>query len=313
MYIIVPSTAENIIGAIDACDQYPDGADDQFVSNFLDIQLGQAQNALIMAQQLNLCIPHNGKYIKSGPFSALLITSNEKQRAVIFRMVLEQYVPFQTFKSRLNITGLAPKAGEQTKIVHGLTAHRDEIVSTFTNLGQYSGSLIYEGSGLYKVSSSELNISELSASISDLETAKHFVYKKLGPAATDFSKTTDVLDELAMAVQQLGIDKRSPVVHAANAVESFLVQIAQKHIVNINAATGINSKADRLNSAGKLNKKMLNISRYLGHVRNAADHGTDTDINAIWDISHECSVEYVNVALTFIRAVVNTENGIYRI
>lgn len=311
MYAIVPTTAENIIGSLDACDQFPDGAEQDFVSLFLDIPLDQAQNALIMAQQLKLCTLINGKYKKDGPFATYLITSNDKQRAVIFRMVLEHYVPFQTFKNRLSITGLVPKAAEQTKTVHSLAAHRDEIVYTCTNLGQYSGSLLYEGAGLYKVAQNDLDLPVLQSLVGDLETTKQAVYQKMGPAAIDFANTVDVTEQLTVAVQQLGIDNCAPIVHAANAVESFLVQIAQKHGVNISGATGINSKAEKLKNNNKLNKKLYNISKYLGHIRNAAEHGTDTEIGASWDISIDCSIEYVHVAMTFIRAVVDFEEGKY--
>lgn len=309
MYAIVPTTAENIIGAVDACNQFAEGAEEEFLALFLDIPLDQAKNALTMAQQLHLCTTAHGKYLKDGPFSSYLITSDEKQRAAIFRMVLEQYVPFQTFKNRLRITGLAPKAAEQTKIVYSLTSHRDEISNTCTNLGQYCGSLLYEGAGLYRVADNDLNIPELLKLVSDLETAKQYVYSKIGSTAADFCNPVDVLEQLSISIHQLGKDKRSPVVHAANAVESFLVQIAAKHGVNITGATGINSKADRLKNANHLNIKLYNITKYLGHLRNAADHGTDTDIGAIWKISEDCSSEYVNVAITFIKSTVEFEAG----
>jgi hypothetical protein len=42
----------------------------------------------------------------------------------------------------------------------------------------------------------------------------------------------------------------------------------------------------------------------LGHVRNAADHGIDAEIGHQWEVSENTSVEYVHVAITAIRDVV---------
>jgi hypothetical protein len=49
--------------------------------------------------------------------------------------------------------------------------------------------------------------------------------------------------------------------------------------------------------------------RYLGHIRNAADHGIDSEINMQWDVSPKTAVEYVHVAQTAIAAMVAHING----
>lgn len=313
MYVIVPTTAENIIGAVDACGQFPNGADVEFASLFLDIPTDQAQNALIMAQQLKLVTLIQGKYRPDGPFSVYLVTSNEKQRAVIFRMALEQFVPFQTFKNRLKITGLAPKAAEQTKIIHNLTTHREDIATTCISIGQYSGSLVFEGAGLYRASNDPLTLVGIEPIINDLESAKQYVYEKLGAEATSVVDPIDVLEQLTIAILQIGHDNKAPIVHTGNAVESFLYRLAQTHNIDITGANGINSKADRLKNSNKLTLKLYNMSKYLGHLRNAADHGTDPDIGTIWDFTKSSSSEYVHVGISFIRAVIAFEASIYRI
>lgn len=51
------------------------------------------------------------------------------------------------------------------------------------------------------------------------------------------------------------------------------------------------------------------IESYLGHLRNAADHGVDQEIGAEWEIADNAGIEYVFVACSFIAAVTRRENG----
>ena len=80
----------------------------------------------------------------------------------------------------------------------------------------------------------------------------------------------------------LNKSSRAPIVHAGNAVESFLSQLAAHHGVNVQNAHGINAKVDVLAKANHLLSKHKFMVKYLGHVRNAADHGVDAEIGTQW-------------------------------
>ncbi len=56
-------------------------------------------------------------------------------------------------------------------------------------------------------------------------------------------------------------------------------------------------------NAGHYPNKLLNVSKYVGHVRNAADHGADPEIGAPWEISAQTGRNYVFVAAMLIRAM----------
>jgi hypothetical protein len=98
-------------------------------------------------------------------------------------------------------------------------------------------------------------------------------------------------------------------VSAGNAVESFLAEIGTATGVALNTKHGINAKAEELKGKGHLVGKLLNISKYLGHIRNAADHGADAEVGAPWDIRRSTGVEYVFVACSFISTVIDQANG----
>jgi len=121
-----------------------------------------------------------------------------------------------------------------------------------------------------------------------------------------------VLENLITAYQRAAVaeqDSRAPIVHAGNAVESFLSQLATHHGVNVQNAHGINAKADALGTPNHLLSKHKFMVKYLGHVRNAADHGVDAAIGTQWDVSQNTAVEYVHVAQSVISAIVAQINN----
>jgi hypothetical protein len=104
-------------------------------------------------------------------------------------------------------------------------------------------------------------------------------------------------------------DSRGAVVTAGNAIESYLDDLATQKSVSLSGATGINAKLDRFDRAGTLPKKLVHVGKYLGHIRNAADHGTDADVGASWSIRKETGIEYVFVACSFVAAAVARARG----
>jgi hypothetical protein len=148
---IFQTTAENVVGATDAALQKPAGVDDALVAAFLDTTSTYAGDAPRMACELSLV-----KEVRPGLFcpgtacSVYLCTAVRESKAAILRFVLEQYEAYRTFKSRLALSGIVGEAATQTKALHGISAHREIIASTFIDLGTYSQSIVSEGSGLYR-------------------------------------------------------------------------------------------------------------------------------------------------------------------
>jgi hypothetical protein len=102
---------------------------------------------------------------------------------------------------------------------------------------------------------------------------------------------------------------REAVLQAGIAIENFLVAVAAHHTTNIGGASGVNAKMDRLVNAGHYPGKLHNVCKYLGHVRNAADHGADAEIGAPWDVAGQTGRNYVFVATMFIRAMLAHRQG----
>lgn len=310
------TTAEHVVGVVDAALQLPEGVDAELISRFLDTTTDSGESALKMAVQLRLLKEAPaGKYSVDSPCALYLSTSSRHQKTSVFRFVLEQYKPYRTFKSRLNMnTGVPISSSEQTRALHSISAHRDVIMHTFISLGTYTDSISSQGGGLYLASEEGSNnyLVILNAVINDREQAESTVRSYIGYDEASWIDPDTVLSHIVTAYQRLGTvneDQRAPIVHAGNAIESFLTQVAVHFNVSLAGANGINAKVDKLTQSGNLAKKHGFMCKYLGHVRNAAEHGSDPAIGVPWDVSANTSIQYVHVAQTTISAIVKCIRG----
>jgi hypothetical protein len=101
------------------------------------------------------------------------------------------------------------------------------------------------------------------------------------------------------------------IVFVGNACENFLVKVAadQNPAISLAGATGIITKADKLRAGKAIAAKHLGFFQYIGNIRNAADHGIDTDINAQWSLSPDTVRQSVLVCLACIRSVVGLSHA----
>lgn len=309
------TTAEHVISATDAALQVKDSVDKNVVADFIDTTVDSANNALLMAKQLGfLKSRSNGKFRCAFPYAEYLVTSTLDEKAAILRFVLEQYPPYKTFKSRLSMGILPSDAAIQTRALHRIIAHRDIVLDTLTSFGTYANSLLSEGAGLYRPNEGETKdyLCIVEQVINDRETAQMYIRRRMGQEAVEWINERDVFEKLVTGYQRAGKaheDPHAPIVHAGNAVESFLAQLAVHHKVDVTGATGINAKAERLAHNAHLTTKHKFMLKYLGHVRNAADHGKDSEVGKAWEISENTAVEYVHVALSAIANIVAYLNG----
>ncbi len=310
MTIQIPlTTAEDIIGAVDAVFQKPDGITPQVLEEFLDTTPTNAKNALIMATQLNLIKEDKNIFFQNeNILASYLILCNFSQKAAILRIVLEKYDPYRKFKQRIQDNVSIQDAGRQVKALFNIPEDRSDITSTLISLGTFTESLNVEGGGRYTINTDVhmpyLDILEISIGSSD--AIELHLRNELTPVVFDWLNHHDIVEQLINAYGRLSLvseDQKAPIVHAANAVEAFLNQYADSIGINVKNKFGINAKIDEIENQGSINPKHKNMFKYLGHIRNAADHGPDSLINQTWDISEQTSILYVQTSIRAIRSL----------
>ncbi len=288
------STAELVIAAVNAVVASNEPATSGFVSLFADISASHSQAALELAVDLGLLTETSGFYSVSNPFCHFFATPQGYQKASVLRVVLESYEPFTVFRTRLAATGDTSTAAQETKALLDLAAHREEIKDTLLSLGQFSQALLVEAGGRYRIESLSLanDLVVLAQACSDIVSAEARIREQIGGDAAGFVSVPDVLAPMSRSlVHAVSSDPRSAVLNAGNAVDSFLTEIAGKLGVSL-AGKGINQKLDELRRLKSLPVKLLFVGQFLGHVRNAADHGIDSDVGATWRIRNNTGLEY---------------------
>jgi hypothetical protein len=306
------TTAEHVVGAVEALVVNGGPATLDFIAEFLGTTPVNAAAALEMAEELGLLSHNAGTYTTVSPLCRF--TAIPEQKAAVLRILIESYRPFTIFRERLLATADLNGAAQATKVVCTLPAHRDVVKDTLISLGTYSRALVPEGGGNYQLEAASLvnALQVIASACKDVVTAEGRVRSQLGPVAEAVlvPQRDTVIVPLADALLRANNRDGAGAVQAAgNAVESHIAAMAGRMGVGLAGANGIIDKLSRFGAAPRrLPRKLIHIGSYLGAIRNAADHGPDPDINnASWQIRDATGLEYVFVACSFIAATIGFE------
>ena len=314
-YNIVLTTAEDIVGVVDAVLAKPEQCDLDFVSEFADISDSQAKNALNMAVEMELLtVDQTNMYYSSDSLLARLLVSarNDQHKATIMRFALEQYKPFISFKARFGFSQSIDLACKQIKTLYGMSSSYKDIKNTLTNIATYAKAMISDGANQYVFNDDSVTYLEILDVILKSKANDDYALRTLiGEKTYSFLDEEKVYTPLADAfskVQNELNEGKAIVLYAGNAFESFLKQIADKHSISLSGKSGIIQKSAALSSV--LSKKHRGVIEYIGQIRNAADHGADVDENGgVWEISEETARVYPTIIATIIKNIVARENG----
>lgn len=291
------------------------GGNSETIAAFTDLPLATAGNALNLACDMGLLSENTGQFTIESPLCRLLRTPHDSEKAAILRVTIETYKPFLVFREEHEATDNVTEAAQRTKVKLDLDCHREQVKETLLSLATYSGALTAEQGNTYKRDAQGLTalLDELTAGSREISEATLTIQKELGNAVAQVDQV-QVIQPLAAGLRHAAAGNgREAVLQAGIAVENFLTAMAEHHATDITHANGINAIMDRLKSAGHYPTKLLNVCKYVGHVRNAAGHGADADIGAPWDITEQTGRNYVFVATMFIRAMLAYRAGAHDI
>jgi hypothetical protein len=311
------ATAEQLINVIEAVTLKSKPTDIQFVENFCDISHSIATSALDLAVDLGFLKENSSMYETNSFLCNLLITPSDRQKAAILRLQLESYNPFICFRERLKNTHSLEEAARNVKNLFDLDENWQGVKDTLISLGTYSNTIQSKGSGVYtpSIESYETYLYLAIAGCQELTNAEQTVRELIGDSCCASLSYTEMIKPLsrAMVYASKKEQSRNVILHAGNAIDDFLNYYGNQVNLNVSSKTGINAKIDFLKQNKKLPKKLAAIGNYLGHIRNAADHGTDPETQHQWIIRSQTSVEYVFIACTFIKDCLTLNRGQYEL
>ena len=107
-YNIVLTTAEDVVAVVDAVVAKEEGANVDYIAEFTGIATAdQVNKALCMAVELNMLLLDSSSgcyYVKSYLAKRLVTATSDEQKAALMRLVIEQYQPYNVFKTRYGFT-----------------------------------------------------------------------------------------------------------------------------------------------------------------------------------------------------------------
>lgn len=305
-----PATAEQLIAAIEAVAIFQKPTSSAFVADFADLTPAQAEAALNLAVDIGFLRLQDHKYAIGNPLCRFFASPDANQKAAVLRLLIESYLPFTIFRERYIVTIRTDLAAQQTKTILDLNAHREEIKDTLLSLGTYAQALVNEGPGKYRPEEVfyDNTLRKLARACETETGAEARIKEQLGIEATSMVSHKEVVEPLSKALLYAAANEsRTAVVYAGNAYESYLNELAAHLGVDLTGAAGILRKLDRFAAGNRIPKKLREASRYIGQVRNAADHGIDLDHNSSWTIRASTGMEIVYVTCSLIAAITKYE------
>ncbi len=311
-------TAEQVVDSVEAVTLAGKALTASEIAAFVSHPVPAVERAAAVAMQLGLLTTEDEKFIPNSPYGHYFREASESHRIDVLRFALEAFAPYRFFKQRLAFNSDPARAARETKLKYGFENHEVEIQATLMSLGQFSGSLTYTRETGYSISGSE-TVDEFLAVAEGLTTAaasvEDFMRERLGADAYAFiqDEQDDIVTHLRGALIRVASDEldEGTVVLIANACENFLVKLADEATpaVNLQGATGIISKAERLHAGHVIAQKQMGYMTFLGQLRNAADHGVDAEINLDWSITPEAIKLGALLLLAGIKSVVALAEG----
>lgn len=311
---IVFTTAEDIISVTDAV-LAKNNSSLEFICEFADISEHQAINALSMGRELNLIESEESEEVyKSNSFLGRLLVSsrNDNHKAAIMRLLIEQYEPYITFKTRCIYTDTFDLASKQVKTLYSMASTYKDIKNTIISIATYAKAMVNDGASYYKFNEDDVDYIEIVELALKFKANDDSALKcQLGEAVYDYLDRENVFNPLSDAyskIQNASTELKAIILYAGNAFESFLQQIADGHSISLVGKNGLMQKTDALNCV--LSKKHRGMISYIGQIRNAADHGADPEeAGQMWEISEETAYTYPIIVANIIKNIVERENG----
>jgi len=166
------TTAEHVMGAVEAVVVNGRPTSPDLVAEFLGTTLPNATAAVEMAVELGLLTPNGADFVVLSPLCRF--TTNPEQKTAVLRILIENYRPFTVFRERLLATADPNTAAQATKIFNNLPAHRDIVKETLISLGTFSRALVPEGGGHYQLDKEPLanSLQQIAVACTDMVIAE---------------------------------------------------------------------------------------------------------------------------------------------
>jgi len=315
MALTIPdASAEGILAAAEAVHYTRPSIDLSLIAGYMRAPEDRAREALKGATLLGfLREPTEGAFEPAEETLRLTIHSNSAERRTLFRFRLECFPPFRLFKERV-LCGDSPlESVDKVRHLYSIESpDRSKLKEVFQQWGQFANALVSDiaGTTLVAASSDALEPAYLKAvgsAVAKAEGARVFIQRRLGEE--HFARLPlEAVDNLSSALTRCESkhDPKTDIAFAiGTAMEKVLSSIAasSQPPVDLTGTTGINTMAERLKGNAVITGKHVGLIHAIGAIRNAADHGVDTEIARAWSLTHDALLDLTLLTLDVVRSL----------
>jgi hypothetical protein len=312
---IPDASAELILAAAEAVYYLRPDFDIQKIATYIGTTSeATARGALEGAKLLGFLIEApNGTYLPEGRILHLQTHADGLARRMLFRVRLEEFRSFQVFKERVLCGDSALESAKKVKLLQDIETEVTKVKDIFQQWGLYGQSFSQDQIGNLVCSSEEgltpAYLLKVRASIASAEQARVFMQARIGE---DYFRQlpAEVVDSFSSAMVRCHArhEPKPEIMFAiGTSMEKFLSFIAAKAspAVDLLGTNGMVQMAERLRSRDVLTRKHFGLIQAVGAVRNAADHGVDTDIDKVWTLTYEAILDAGLIALDAVRSIMS--------
>src|SRR6266566_4671124 len=312
---IPDASAELILAAAEAVYYLRPEFDIQKVATYIGTTSeATARSALDGARLLGfLADAQNETYQPDERILRLQTHADGLARRMLFRVRLEEFKPFRVFKERVLCGDSALESAKKVKLLEDIETEVTKVKDIFQQWGLYSQSFSQDQIGNLTCSSEEgltpAYLLRVRASIAAAEQARVFIQLRIGEDSFRILPA-EVLDSLSSSMVRCHSrhEPKSEIMFAmGTAMERFLSFIATRANppADLTGTNGIVQMAESLRSLDVITRKHFGLIQAVGAVRNAADHGIDTEIGKSWSLTYESILDAGLIVLDAIKSIMS--------
>lgn len=304
-YEAVEVNHRNLLDVVEAVCVLNKATVDEIVQ-YADTTTDSAEKALKMAMQLKLLKFKSNTYKPELPFARLLTNARINEKKPILKFRLMEYKPFKFFTELILKGEDETRAASKTKTVFNIDGSRTILKNTLLDLGTFSGIFVDTENGIevvFKTENELINVfNSIENTINDETQIGGFIANQLDDIVVEYIK--DFTERLVSAGTKFSSASISCIKETADVFEDFLKKLCSDENVDISRATGIIQIGDRLKADDKITTKHQGFIYFIGQMRNAFKHTTDTEIGGrSWHASSDLGLETFLITLTAMNSI----------
>jgi hypothetical protein len=299
---IVEVNSRSLIDVIESIYLLRDKTTKENITSYCDISDKTAENSLLFAIELKLIQIDADKYVSISPLNRIITNAKKNDRKNIFKFLLLEYPPFLFFIEQIERNEDPTQAAIKTKTVFSMTGSATILKNSFIELGLYS-KILNDTDGGYTVIHNEdtdfnLIFESITKTLMNDEQAGEYISSLFDARILDY--ISEYKSRLITSSSKFESDRKTSILESADIFEDYLKKITSDLGISLKKINGIIEIGNELKRNDKICNKHLGYITYIGQIRNALKHTTDTEIGRSWEISDDLPL---NVFLTTIQAI----------